>query len=74
MRENHGSLAEMQQAVLNAINGLIQNLCERANVAARHVYEVVIAGNSTMQQILCGLDPSALGELGCQNWEIRTHS
>jgi uncharacterized 2Fe-2S/4Fe-4S cluster protein (DUF4445 family) len=27
------------------------------------IYEVVMAGNSTMQQILCGLDPSALGEV-----------
>jgi uncharacterized 2Fe-2S/4Fe-4S cluster protein (DUF4445 family) len=31
---------------------------DRANV-----YEIVMAGNTTMQQIACGIDPSALGEL-----------
>jgi uncharacterized 2Fe-2S/4Fe-4S cluster protein (DUF4445 family) len=63
VRENHGMLAEMQQAVLNAVNALIQELGEQVGVAARHIYEIVIAGNSTMQQIFCGLDCSALGEV-----------
>ncbi|MBN1558216.1 MAG: DUF4445 domain-containing protein, partial [Lentisphaerae bacterium] len=63
IRENHGTLAEMQQAGLKALNALIENLGEQAGVDPRQVYEVVIAGNSTMQQILCGLDPSALGEV-----------
>ena len=63
VRENHGMLAEMQQAALKAVNALIQELGEQAGVAARHIYEIVIAGNSTMQQMFCGLDPSALGEI-----------
>jgi uncharacterized 2Fe-2S/4Fe-4S cluster protein (DUF4445 family) len=63
VRENHGALTELQQVVVKAINGLIQTLTEKATVPARHIYEMVIAGNSTMQQILCGLDPSALGEV-----------
>jgi len=63
VRENHGALAELQQSVLKALNGLIQSLTEEARVPARQIYEVVVAGNSTMQQTLCGLDPSALGEV-----------
>ena len=63
VRENHGMLAQIQQAVLKAVNALIQELGEQAGVAARHIYEIVVAGNSTMQQIFCGLDPSALGEV-----------
>ena len=63
VRENHGMLAEMQQTALKAVNTLIQELGEQAGVPARHIYEIVIAGNSTMQQVFCGLDPSALGEM-----------
>jgi len=63
VRENHGALAELQQVVVKAINGMIQTLSEKAAVPARQIYEITVAGNSTMQQILCGLDPSALGEV-----------
>lgn len=63
VRENRGALAELQQVVLKAINGLIQSLTEKAEVPDRQIYEIVVAGNSTMQQLLCGLDPSALGEV-----------
>jgi uncharacterized 2Fe-2S/4Fe-4S cluster protein (DUF4445 family) len=63
VRENHGALGELQQAGLKAVNSVIHGLAGQAGVDARHIYEVVIAGNSTMQQILCGLDPAALGEV-----------
>jgi uncharacterized 2Fe-2S/4Fe-4S cluster protein (DUF4445 family) len=63
VRENHGALSEMQQVALKAINSLIHELCEETGVDVRQIYEVVIAGNSTMQQIFCGIDPSALGEV-----------
>ena len=63
VRENHGALAELQHVVIKAINGMIQTLTETAVVPARQIYEITVAGNSTMQQILCGLDPSALGEV-----------
>lgn len=49
--------------MLKALNALIQTLTEDARAPSRHIYEIVIAGNSTMQQILCGLNPSALGEV-----------
>jgi len=63
VRENHAALNEMQQAALKAVNSVFHDLGEQAGVDARHIYEIVIAGNSTMQQLLCGLDPSALGEV-----------
>ena len=47
--ENHGALAELQQSALKALNGLIQTLTEEARIPARHIYEIVVAGNSTMQ-------------------------
>jgi len=63
VRENDGALSDLQQMALKAINTLMRRLCEAANVHSRNVYEIVVAGNSTMQQLFCGLDPSALGEM-----------
>lgn len=63
VRENPTGLRELQQAALTAVNSVIHDLGMHAGVDTRYIYEVVIAGNSTMQQLLCGLDPSALGEM-----------
>ena len=63
VRENHGALAEMQQEVLKALNSVIGQLVEKSGVTKNRIYELVIAGNSTMQQLFCGLDPSPLGEV-----------
>ncbi len=63
VRENHGTLAEMQHEVVKAMNSVLHNLGRTADVDVKHVYELVIAGNSTMQQVFCGFDPSALGEV-----------
>jgi len=63
VRENHGALGEMQQAGVKAINSMLHELAQLAGIHPRHIYEVVVAGNSSMQQLLCGLDPSALGEV-----------
>jgi uncharacterized 2Fe-2S/4Fe-4S cluster protein (DUF4445 family) len=49
--------------VLETANGLIARLIEKAGARSETIYEIAIAGNSTMQQILCDCDPSALGEV-----------
>ncbi|MBM4143541.1 MAG: DUF4445 domain-containing protein [Lentisphaerae bacterium] len=63
VREEHSALAQLQELIVEAINGILETLCEEAGVSPADVYDVSAAGNSTMQQILCGLDPSALGEV-----------
>ncbi len=63
IRETPGALTQLQEAVLGTVNDILDTLVSQAGVAAKHIYEVVVAGNSTMQQILAGYDPSALGEV-----------
>ena len=63
IREIPGALTQLQEAVLGTVNDILDTLVSQAGVAAKHIYEVVVAGNSTMQQILAGYDPSALGEV-----------
>ena len=42
---------------------MIGELCRQAGVLRQHVYELIVAGNTTMQQLLMGVDPSPLGEV-----------
>jgi len=63
VREDRGALNVLQNAIVETINDLIEQLVAQTGIPVSRVYELVAAGNSTMQQILCGFDPSALGEL-----------
>jgi uncharacterized 2Fe-2S/4Fe-4S cluster protein (DUF4445 family) len=61
----HG-LAALQDAVIGAIRALLSELGTTAGIPLHTIYEVVFAGNTTMQEILLGIDPSALGEMPFQ--------
>ena len=63
VREDVSSLGQMQEAVVESLNGLIAQLTAECGVAPERVYEVAVAGNTTMQHLFCGIDPSALGEV-----------
>jgi len=63
VREHEEGLAELQAAAIDCLNTIVQALVDQAGIQADEVYEIVLAGNSTMQQILCGYDPSPLGEV-----------
>jgi len=54
-------LEELRQAVVREIGGMIRGLCDQAGINARFIYEATFAGNTTMQHLLCGVDPSPLG-------------
>ncbi|MCK5806244.1 MAG: DUF4445 domain-containing protein [Lentisphaeria bacterium] len=56
-------LDELRNAVITEVAEMIKTLCADAGVQSRHVYEAVFAGNTTMQHLLCGVDPTPLGEL-----------
>jgi uncharacterized 2Fe-2S/4Fe-4S cluster protein (DUF4445 family) len=62
-RERKHGLAELQTVTIQCLNAIIQDLVNQADIRADEVYEIVLAGNSTMQQLFCGYDPSALGEV-----------
>jgi uncharacterized 2Fe-2S/4Fe-4S cluster protein (DUF4445 family) len=63
IRETPEAITQLQEAILGTINEILDTLCAESGVSSENIYEVVIAGNSTMQQIFAGLDPSALGEV-----------
>jgi uncharacterized 2Fe-2S/4Fe-4S cluster protein (DUF4445 family) len=60
--DEHG-LEELSQRVKGVMGEMIADLCGQADIASRHIYEASVAGNTTMQHLLCSIDPSPLGEL-----------
>ncbi len=58
-----GCLAQMQKAIVDEINDMIAELCGIAAVNAENIYEIAFAGNTTMEHVLCGIDPSGLGQV-----------
>ncbi|MBX2856743.1 MAG: DUF4445 domain-containing protein [Rhodobacteraceae bacterium] len=58
---NPGGAADMTEAVREAINALIGQLCAEAMIDRADVLEGVIVGNPVMHHLLLGIDPVELG-------------
>ncbi len=58
-RANQG---ELQKAVVSALNREIAAMARRGGVLARKIAEIVVVGNSTMRDVLFGLDVQGLGQ------------
>ncbi len=62
-REGGDGLRELQRDVVLAVDAMLAELAAQAGIHAADIYEVTVAGNTTMQHLFAGLDPSALGEI-----------
>jgi uncharacterized 2Fe-2S/4Fe-4S cluster protein (DUF4445 family) len=62
-QEKPDGLAELQTTVAAAVNEMIGELVDQARIDRRRIYEIVFSGNTTMQELLCGIDPRWLGEV-----------
>ena len=54
-------LSRLQALAQATIAELVTEVCEEADISPAHVYEVALAGNATMVQLLLGIDPEPLG-------------
>jgi len=52
-----GGLKKLQQAVVATINGTIDEMVTRSRVPVETIGHIMLAGNTTMTQLLLGLDP-----------------
>lgn len=59
--ESESGLAELNADILGTVNGLLKKAGERIPTLADNLYHLVFCGNSTMQHLFLGLEPSALG-------------
>ena len=64
-RISHGmngpeAIAELQRAVVETMNGVLEELYREAGVGPERTYEAVVVGNVTMLHLLFGIDPTPL--------------
>ena len=62
-RTQDDGLEQLHRAAAEAIDAMIGELCDASGIGRQQVYEVTLAGNTTMQQLFCGIDPGPLGEV-----------
>lgn len=58
---NENGLAELTAKITQSLNTLVEQLLAQSGIPAGEIYEVVVAGNATMIQLLLGIDPTAIG-------------
>lgn len=65
-RISHGQtaegLAELHDVIIYCVNTLIKQLCVQSSVPPEYIYEVTIAGNTTMSHIFLKLPVAQLGQ------------
>lgn len=54
-------LVKLRHLAQETLAQLTREVCEEAQIDPKNVYEVALAGNATMTQILLGIDPEPLG-------------
>lgn len=52
-----GGLKELQSLIVNEINSLITQLCERQGIDPRDIYDITVVGNTTMMHLFLGVSP-----------------
>jgi uncharacterized 2Fe-2S/4Fe-4S cluster protein (DUF4445 family) len=68
---NDDGLATMRDAIIAALNRLAGLAAHAAGMRARDIHELVFVGNTVMQHIALGLDPT---ELGGAPFTLATHA
>lgn len=62
-QQSDSGLSDLHMAILNDVNEMIGELAAAASVDLASIYELVVAGNTTMQQAFLGLSLDALGKV-----------
>jgi uncharacterized 2Fe-2S/4Fe-4S cluster protein (DUF4445 family) len=60
--QKNGKLHELKTLVIDSINDLVQELCEKNSVNPQHIYYSVISGNTTMVHLAIELEPRFIRE------------
>jgi uncharacterized 2Fe-2S/4Fe-4S cluster protein (DUF4445 family) len=71
---DENALARLQIAAQETLNELTKEVLEESQVSKEFVYEVALAGNATMVQLILGIDPEPVGVApfitASQSWPV----
>ena len=54
-------IQELQEAIVNSINGMLREVCDEAGAAKEEICEIDVAANCTMMHMLLGVDARSIG-------------
>jgi len=57
-QKSKDNLEKLQKKIVNTLNEIIREIIQRAGIDKNNIYEMVIVGNTCMQHILLGFNPS----------------
>ena len=60
--KERGGGRKLQARIIESINEIAAECCQKAGVDCRQVYEITVAGNTTMNHLLLGIDPTYVAE------------
>lgn len=61
-KAKENQLKQLQERVIDTINQILGTLIQETGVAQENIAAVTLAGNTCMQQLVLGLNPSGLGQ------------
>lgn len=62
VRADPAHLNVLQARAVETLNDILSALCDACDESPHAIHKLTVAGNTTMQQLLLGFDPSPLGE------------
>ncbi len=66
-------LAELQKTIIDCINDLTTKLCKKTSIDAKHIYEMCVVGNTTMNHIFLKLPVTQLGQAPYKAFSLDAH-
>jgi len=73
LADSSADAAKLQEVVVDCINTLTKDLCQSVGVRSDAIFEVCIAGNTTMNHLLLGLPVQQLGQAPYQAHSVEAH-
>ncbi|TFF88278.1 MAG: DUF4445 domain-containing protein, partial [Promethearchaeota archaeon] len=61
IKDNSEGLQILHKSVIDALNDIIDKVCQKAKINSSQIYEATIVGNSVMHHICLGLNPIHIG-------------
>ncbi len=59
---DEASLNKIHLDVIHAVNAMLSEMATEVGLFPQDIYEITLAGNTTMQHLICKLNPAALGQ------------
>ncbi|MBW8016316.1 MAG: DUF4445 domain-containing protein [Planctomycetes bacterium] len=66
-------LKDMHETIVNCLNSLIDKVCHEAKVGKTAIYEMCVAGNTTMNHLFLKLPVKQLGEAPYKAYSLEAH-